>query len=335
MNILISRTQIILYIAIFAVSSWILIHVLSLLGVFLALAYPIWWFFAPRQTVCLFCRSRANGQICPLCHRVISKTDSMSPKTFFSALFNGGILFAFSLVSIAIVVVESQFLHFLGFPPAKASVSFTIPTANTYRLGEIFPMKLAISGVDVPVNTVQADIAYDPQKLEIVNISTENSFATIFIQKEINNTVGYARLTGGLPNPGFSGKDGLFGTVYFKSKQPGVTDVRFLPTTMVLANDGKGSDVLKNFGTISYLVLPEKISDAEQAQENGKNNVLGASTSGTQMIFYTDEDVLGSKTAAKDSLQVNSSKQSTPGFFDVLGYVDGFIVSVWQKVLHV
>lgn len=327
-----SRLQIIFYIVLFSILSWMLIHVLSILGVFLAIAYPIWWFFAPRQTVCFFCRARLEGDICPLCHRTIKKSEGISPKTFTSALSNGAVILSFSLLSIGVVFGESRLLHALGFPPTAATVSFVIPSSNTYRLGEIFPLKLEVSGVVTPINAIQSDISYDPQKLEIVNISTQNSFASIFIQKEINNTVGYARLTGGLPNPGFSGSMGTFGTVYFRGKAPGVTSVKFLPTTMVLANDGKGSNVLKNFGAISYLILSDKISDAQATKEMDSTTVLGASTKGTQMLFYDDKKVLGASSSSGLDQSIPTKPAQPSIILTTLGNLDNFILSFWQKV---
>jgi len=36
----------------FIIASWLLVHVLTIFGIFLAVAYPLWWIFAPSQTVC-------------------------------------------------------------------------------------------------------------------------------------------------------------------------------------------------------------------------------------------------------------------------------------------
>lgn len=166
------------------------------------------------------------------------------------------------------------------------SVSFVIPAKGQYKLGEVFSVKIEIDGVKTPINAVQADLAFDPARVEAVEVSTENSFADIFIQKEIDNQKGYVRLTGGLPSPGFSGEKGLFGTVFFKSKTPGIAKIEFLPTSMVLANDNKGTNVLKDFAQISYLILPEKIS---QQEENSQKAILGKNTDETQMVFYGEK----------------------------------------------
>lgn len=331
-----SRFKTLGFIILLAISSWLIIHVLTLFGFFLAIAYPMWWFFSPKQTTCLFCRSRKEGKWCPFCRQRVNKQNGTAPKTFLSAIFNGFVILGFSLASVVIVFFEVQVLHTVGFSPTLKTVSFSIPSTGEYRLGEIFPMKLKITGIKTPINAVQADISFNPQILEVVDISTTDSFANIFIQKEINNTMGYARLAGGTPNPGLSGEDGVFGTVFLRGKVPGLAQIKFLPTTMVLANDGKGTNVLKDFATISYLILPEKIFGTKNTvpkdmPNNAHVNVLGASTtSTTQMIFYDEGQVLGANTIPK--VQENQPVAIGDIILTALERVDSFILTLWGKV---
>lgn len=331
-----SRLKTLGFIILLAISSWLIIHVLTVFGFFLAIAYPMWWFFSPKQTTCLFCRSRKDGEICPFCRQPVSKQDGSAPKTFLSATLNGFVILVFSLVSIGIVFLEIQFLHILGYPPTPKTASFAIPSTGEYRLGEVFPMKLEITGIKTPINAVQADISFNPQKLEVIDITTTDSFATIFIQKEINNKIGYARLSGGIPSPGFSGADGVFGTVFLRGKVPGLARVKFLPTTLVLANDGKGTNVLKDYATVSYLILPEKVSNTENTlQKNitkdSHTKVLGASTtSATQMIFYDEGQVLGASTIPTN--QENQSIDIVGIMLTALERVDNSILTLWAKI---
>ncbi len=319
------------------IASWFLIHLLAIFGIFLAIGYPLWWLLAPKQTACLLCRAGREGQKCFFCRRPIKKNLGMSPANLSSAVFNGLLILFFSIISIGIVFGESQILFKLGFPPTPKTVSFAIPAKGQYRIGEIFPMKIEIAGIKTPVNAIQADLSFDSSKLELVDISTEGSFATIFIQKEINNEGGYARLTGGLPNPGFFSDHGIFATVFFKGKEPGVVKVEYLPSSMVLANDGRGTNVLKDLSTVSYFILPEKISqkeaDLQQKSVSLKSTVLGESigTESTQMKFYTEGSVLGA-TVSKEIEEANKSSLSKL-FLDNLEKVDRFILEQWQKAL--
>ena len=315
------------------IASWFLIHILAIFGIFLAVAYPLWWLFAPKQIACLLCRSGREGERCFFCRRLIKKSEDVSPSNLSSAIFNGMLILVFSLVSAGIVFGESQLLFRLGFPPTPKTVSFIIPTKGQYRLGEIFPMKIEIAGIKVPINAVQADLGFEQSKVEVVDVSTKDSFANIFIQKEISNESGYTRLTGGLPNPGFFSDKGLFGTVFFKGKSPGIVKIEFLPSSMVLANDGRGTNVLKDLAFVSYLILPEKVSEEEEKLQKSvtfSSSVLGESTDSTQMKFYEETNILGASTEKeiKEEQKFSIMKVVLSG----LEKVDRFILAGWEKV---
>ena len=230
---------------------------------------------------------------------------------------------------------ESRLLQKLGFPPTPKTVSFVIPTKGQFRLGEIFPMRIEIVGIKTPINAVQADLSFASSKLEVISVSTDESFANIFVQKEINNAGGYVRLTGGLPNPGFFSDHGIFGTVFFRGKAPGVVQIEYLPSSMVLSNDGRGTNVLKDLASVSYLILPEKISQAEEAMQKNigqETNVLGENTDNTQMKFYEENKVLG--TSIEQQIQEDESFTLLNNIFDILEKIDRLILNQWIRVLR-
>ena len=232
--------------------------------------------------------------------------------------------FKFFAISILVVVIAASGIHFLAVFLSPKTATFVIPDKSQYKIGEIFPMKMEIRNIKTSVNAVQTDIGFDSKRVEIVDISTKDSFANVFIQKEINNNDGWARLTGGLPNPGyFSDSGGLFATVYFKAKSAGLTEIKFLPSSLVLANDGKGTNVLKDFPSASYLIVPEKISKEEEDKQKkllSDTSVLGAST---QLVFFNEDAVLGS--SSDDSVIQN--KSFFDNFVETLVKIDNFIVS--------
>lgn len=287
--------EIIINLILLIIGSWLLIHLFAFFGFFIALAYPLWWFFAPKQSVCLLCRAQSNGSYCKFCKRTINKSEGFTPQNLTSALGNGFIIFLFSLLSLAGVFVEAKVLHKIGFPPTQKTASFVIPSKGQYRVGEIFSMNIAVQNINNPINAIQADIGFNPDRLEVVEISTRHSFAKVFIQKEINNSGGWARLTGGIPNPGWLENQGTFGIVYFRAKSPGLAKVTFLKSSLVLANDGRGTDVLKKIPDAAYLILPEKISEEERKKQleiYKKENILGISTMDDQLTFYEEKSMV-------------------------------------------
>ncbi len=254
----------------------------------------------------------------------------------------------FFAVLIFIIVLASSVIHFLAVFLVRKTVTFEIPPKSQYKIGEIFPMKMEIKDIRTPINAVQTDLGFDSNKIEVVDISIKDSFANVFIQKQIDNKEGWARLTGGLPNPGYSSDSGLFATVYFKAKNAGLVEIKFLPSSLVLANDGNGTNVLKDFPSVSYLIVPEKISKEDEDKQQtlvSDKSVLGASTSdkgepGAQLVFFNEDSVFKDSTSSGNVLGSESgdnSSQDKPqivGFIGVLDKVDGFIVSVWTKILN-
>jgi hypothetical protein len=169
------------------------------------------------------------------------------------------------------------------------SPNFVATAARAYRRGEIFPVKVEIENITHPINAVQMDIAYEAAKLEVVEISAVNSFANIFLEKNIDNKIGRMRLSGGLSSPGYHGPRGLFATVYFRAKTPGTTQVKFLPASLILINDGHGTNVLKNFPTVNFTISPETLSRQEQEKQNKDIvgvQVLGAESEKGQILLY-------------------------------------------------
>ncbi|MCL4353932.1 cohesin domain-containing protein [Patescibacteria group bacterium] len=317
-----------------AIGAWFLVHIMAIFGLFLAVALPIWWFILPRQTFCFFCRLKKDGEICPSCKVPVSKAEGIYIKTIHSAFYNAGLVICFFVLSAGLVFLESKILVLAGFPAAEKSVSFIIPPRKEYKMGEIFPMDVKLVGIKRPINAVRIDIAFDPRRVEVSSISTDNSFANIFIQKEIDNKTGYARLTGGLPNPGFLGTEGNFVTFYLKGKMAGMATVNFLPTSMVLANDGNGTNVIKDLGEASFLISPQKISQRDDKFVSIKTDVLSASTPESKLIFYDDEkrEVLGVETQSKpENFELFGWAKAV---FQVVVDIDHLILGFWESLVR-
>lgn len=291
--IAIPNVMILIRVAMLMVASFIIIHLFSVFGIFVAIAYPLWWFFFPTRTPCFFCRLTRLGYVCPTCHEVVASIGNAYPKRATSVIANAIMIFAFTLMSLGLVFAEGLALQRFGFWTPSKTANFVIPERGQYRLGELIPMKIEVTSMDTAINAIQTDISFNPDRLEVVEWNTAGSFVEIFIQKEINNDMGYARLTGGLPNPGFYATSGLYATVFLKGKQPGIATIDFLPTSMVLANDSQGTNILQKFGSASYLILPDELTPEEKAAQlditsTGSSNVLGEET-GTQLVFYEEE----------------------------------------------
>jgi len=260
--------------------SWILVHALAVFGVFLAIAIPITQAAFYPKVMCFWCR-----------------LDEKRHHHLFHSVINGLFILLFTAICLGLVYGEVKLIQSFGYLTSQKSVEFVIPDKNQYKLGEIFPMKIQIKGIKENINVVRTDVQFDPSLLEVVNISTDESFAKIFIQKDINNNLGYARLTGGIPSPGYKDDNGTFGTIYFRSKKPGPVEISFMPTSLVLANDGKGTNVLLDLPKADYIISATPISEDERKLQDqmvassAATSVLGAETNNTQITLTGYDEV--------------------------------------------
>lgn len=267
-----------------AISSFFLIHLFGFFGVFIAFAYPLWWFFLPNSTLCFFCLHRKivdPKSQCPVCKR---KVDNIYNPPLNSVLINMLTIFFLSVASLSVIFIEVLIFTQGGLNPSvliyRKRAYFVIPEKNNFQLGKEFYFDLNTSAINTPVNVVQADIIFDKNLLEVKTIDTQKSFATIFTQKDFSNEEGWIRIVGGLPNPGYLGERGHFARIFFLPKTTGVGEISFLKTSSLLANDGHGTNILSKFPTSSISVTNEK-------------QVLGEETTRKGDLFQEIKDYLG------------------------------------------
>lgn len=227
------------FLLIFLFLSWILIHFLALFGIFLALALPLLHLVFYPHILCFWCRLKGG-------------THSLK-----HSLIDSGLIILITIISIPLVFLEYKLINNLTRPVEIAQVAqFMIPTKSQFPVGEIFPLKIELMNIPSAINVAQADLSFDPKIVEVIDLTTDGSFASFFVQKEFNNTQGYARVTGGIPNPGYRMPTGLLATLYLKGKIPGAIELKYLPSSLVLANDGTGTNLLADFPTIPIIITP-------------------------------------------------------------------------------
>lgn len=310
----------------FFTASWIIVHMLAFFGVFIAAAYPFWWLMFPKTTLCIGCRSQKSGGVCKFCKISVEEENPTYPKNFRSVILNSLFIIFITLFSLLIVILESKLILGTTILPRQKTASLEIPAQGQFPLGKVFPITIEVSNIKTAVNAVQTDISFDFEKLELIDISTEGSFANIFVNKEINNEIGFASIAGGLPNPGFSDESGIFATAFFRGISPGLATIEFLPTSMVLANDGKGSNMLEKLSSVSYLILPDVVPENEAT--SSAINVLGKSSDQVQFKFYDE----GSITPSSISSTV-TPKAEKPNPFLWLKSIDEKILDFWSRLI--
>lgn len=94
------------------------------------------------------------------------------------------------------------------------------------------------------VNAAEVLLGFDPKMLSVEEVLMENSFCVFTVATEVDNKSGKVRVACGLPTPGFSGR-GIVAELLLRPRAAGYAGITFEEGTMVLANDGFGTNVLR------------------------------------------------------------------------------------------
>jgi len=161
------------------------------------------------------------------------------------------------LLSILILILSFSFKPFINAQEGGASI-YLSPASGTFYVGSTFNVSIFVNTGGKDINTVRVELKFNPQKLQVASPTAGKSFISVWIsQPTYSNVEGTTIFRGGVPSPGINTSSGLVSTVTFRVISPGSTSISIRDTSMVLLNDGKGTDILSSIGRGSYeLVLP-------------------------------------------------------------------------------
>ncbi len=137
---------------------------------------------------------------------------------------------------------------------AGASLYFS-PSTGTYEIGGTFKIAVKVNSGGEEINAAEGSISYDADILEATGVSKGSLF--MFWTTEPKAGGGSIKFGGGNPSP-YKGAAGNVLTISFKAKKLGTAQVRFT-SGAVLANDGKGTNILASMGSGNYTVSAKEI----------------------------------------------------------------------------
>jgi hypothetical protein len=143
---------------------------------------------------------------------------------------------------------------FLGMLPvaADAATLYFSPSSGSYTVGSTLSTSVYVSSADQAMNAASGVISFPQDKLEVTSLSKSGSIFTLWVQEpSFLNSVGTINFEGIVLNPGFSGATGKILTANFKVKVAGVATLNF-SSGSVLANDGKGTNILTSLGNVQF-----------------------------------------------------------------------------------
>lgn len=205
-------------------------------------------------------------------------------------------------LKIIVIALAAAFPLWLAAPAAQAAGAslYLTPSSGTKAVGSKFTVTVKVNSGGEVINAAQGDISFDAKKLEVTALGRGGSVFSLWTtEPAYNNSAGTISFGGGIPRPGYTGSAGAVFAITFKAKQAGTADVRF-SSGAVLANDGKGTNILASMGSASFnlaaSVEPPRSDDKDdqpEAKPEPPYNlpVISSPTHPDQNIWYQANQV--------------------------------------------
>jgi hypothetical protein len=130
-------------------------------------------------------------------------------------------------------------------PETTNSALFLTPVRE--KNGDSFTLDLVVDPAGEEINTVSTEISFPAEKLSLSDLSKDNSFCSFFVEDNIDNTLGKIKISCLAPFPGTDKMSNVV-SLTFERIATGAADLSLSSDSMVLANDGYGTNVLNNLG---------------------------------------------------------------------------------------
>ncbi|OGE76644.1 MAG: hypothetical protein A3K05_00085 [Candidatus Doudnabacteria bacterium RIFCSPHIGHO2_01_48_18] len=136
--------------------------------------------------------------------------------------------------------------------PAQAASLYFSPASGSFSVGATFNVTVRTDTQGAAVNTTEANIAYPSESLELVRVTASPTF---YLQTPGSPARGNgtAYFGGGLPSPGYTGANGVVGTMTFRAIKEGDATVS-ISSGKVLLNDGSGTEGLNATAGARYAI---------------------------------------------------------------------------------
>lgn len=137
---------------------------------------------------------------------------------------------------------------------AQAASLYFSPSSGGYVIGNTLSVSVYISSTDQAMNAASGVISFPQDKLEVISFSKNGSVFSLWVQEpSFSSSAGTINFEGIVLNPGYTGSAGKIITVNFKARAVGSVPLLF-SSGSVLANDGKGTNILTEVENASFRI---------------------------------------------------------------------------------
>jgi hypothetical protein len=151
-------------------------------------------------------------------------------------------LFIFSAIKQALAKEAFYYRSQKLNPQTANSALFLTPIRE--KNGDYLTLDLVVDPAGEEINTVSAEISFPIGKLSLENMGKEDSFCSFFIEENIDAAAGKIKISCAAPSPGTSQISNVL-SLTFKKIGSGEAELDLSEDSLVLANDGYGTNVLK------------------------------------------------------------------------------------------
>jgi hypothetical protein len=163
------------------------------------------------------------------------------------------------------LILSSLSLSSISRPVQAAGATlFLSPASGSYEVNKSFTVKVMVnSGGGVGINAAEGTIKYDPAYLTVSNVSKSSSIFKLWTtEPTYSNTAGTISFGGGAPGA-YVGNAGTICVVTFVAKKNGTAKVTFT-SGVILAADGKGTNIFSGFGNGEYTITEAKKKETKK-----------------------------------------------------------------------
>ncbi len=134
---------------------------------------------------------------------------------------------------------------------------FLSPSTGSFLVGSTFDVSIIVDTDDVYINAVKTNISFPPDYFQVVAPSSGKSFVSLWLeQPTYSNIEGTINFAGGKPE-GIKTSSGVVSTITFRAIKAGEVVIKILPSSSVLAHDGKGTEILSTVINGVYTLKPK------------------------------------------------------------------------------
>lgn len=122
----------------------------------------------------------------------------------------------------------------------KGDIFFSLPNKEYLTNNEV-EVPIYLVGSNNPVNVIKIELQYSNSEIELKEITVSEKLPGFVVDRFIDNSLGKASITVGIPNPGVLDNNFEFAKIKVVSSKPGEHILKILPETSIVANNESSS----------------------------------------------------------------------------------------------